>query len=60
MTKRLLPLFLLVFFQSVNAQFLSNQKNVSQYQGLFNFHYDQDTDKIFMEVEHLDKEFLYV
>ncbi len=60
MTKLLLPLVLLVFFQSSNAQFLSDHKNVTQHQGLFNFHYDMEADKIYLEVEHVNKEFLYV
>ena len=33
---------------------------MTQQKGLFNFHYDNKADKIFLEVENLDNEFLYV
>ncbi|MFX0558024.1 zinc-dependent metalloprotease [Maribacter sp. CXY002] len=44
----------------VTAQFYEKKKDYSKYEGLFNFYYDGATDKIFMEVVDLNKEFLYV
>lgn len=43
-----------------NAQFFKNDKNVAKYQGYFTFYYDQSKDKIYLEVDALDQEFLYV
>lgn len=60
MTKLLIPLLFLIFFQPLHAQFLSDNHNVTQQKGLFNFHYDQKEDKVFLEVKDLDQEFLYV
>ena len=60
MTKLVLPLLFILFFQSTNAQFLADNQNVTQHKGLFNFHYDNKADKVYLEVEHLDREFLYV
>ncbi|GGW26116.1 zinc-dependent metalloprotease [Arenibacter certesii] len=44
----------------VAAQFQENSKNFTKYQGKFNFLYDVKSDKIYLEVEELNKEFLYV
>nr|WP_321225834.1 zinc-dependent metalloprotease [uncultured Psychroserpens sp.] len=35
-------------------------KQLKDYNGFFNFHYEESTDKIYLEVNDLDKEFLYV
>ena len=43
-----------------NGQFVENGKDLKKYEGLFDFYYDDKTDKIFMEVSALEKEFLYV
>ena len=37
-----------------------DNKNISKYDGYFTFYYDEGNDKIFLEIENLDKEFLYV
>lgn len=42
------------------AQFFKDDKNVSKYDGYFNFYYDESKDRIYLEVERLDEEFLYV
>ncbi len=55
MTKLLFPLLFIVFFQTINAQFLADNQNTTQQKGLFNFHYDKKADKVFLEVEHLDQ-----
>lgn len=52
---------LLTFFSTMllQAQF-TIQKDFEKYKGLFNFYYDAGNDKIYLEVEELEKEFLYV
>lgn len=35
-------------------------KKIKDYNGFFDFHYDQTTDKIYLDVTTLEKEFLYV
>ena len=35
-------------------------KNLKSYKGFFNFYYEEAQDKIYLEVENLDEEFLYV
>ncbi|WP_026811753.1 zinc-dependent metalloprotease [Arenibacter latericius] len=44
----------------VNAQLPENSKDFKKYQGKFNFLYDENSDKIYLEIGELDKEFLYV
>jgi len=54
-------LFLFVFATSlVSAQFTEKSKNFKKFNGFFNFQYDDNTDKIYLEVSDLEKEFLYV
>jgi len=49
----------LIIFFSFN--FLNaNEKNVKDFIGFFNFSYDQSNDKIFLKVDKIDHEFLYV
>ncbi|WP_422104625.1 zinc-dependent metalloprotease [Winogradskyella sp.] len=54
----LLTLFLVISFQ-VNAQILG-KKNLKSYEGYFDFYYEASTDKIYLKVERLNSEFLYV
>ncbi|WP_204345283.1 zinc-dependent metalloprotease [Psychroserpens algicola] len=51
----------ITFFLIVNAfsQSLST-KTLKDYKGFFDFHYEASTDKIYLKVEDLNKEFLYV
>lgn len=44
----------------VTAQFVDKNKNFKKYNGYFSFYYDAKTDKIYLEVNDLEKEFLYV
>lgn len=44
----------------LNAQNFDKTKDYQKFNGYFNFYYDDDTDKIFLEVNELEKEFLYV
>ena len=59
--KKLTILLLFVFVQQTCfSQFFKDKKNITKYNGYFNFYYDSNKDKIFLEVDKLDKEFLYV
>ncbi|KAA1246133.1 zinc-dependent metalloprotease [Aquimarina sp. RZ0] len=44
----------------VNAQFLEKQKDLKSYQGYFDFFYNEAKDEIYLTVDKLDTEFLYV
>lgn len=55
----LLFLFLIVSFTGY-SQFFRENSSVKKYNGYFNFYYDESQDKIFLEVDKLDTEFLYV
>ena len=52
--------FLLLSITTITAQFSDQKKNFDKYEGFYNFYYDEDNDKIFLEVDQLDKDFLYV
>ncbi|MEM5566274.1 zinc-dependent metalloprotease [Psychroserpens sp. AS72] len=54
-------LSLITFFLILNgfSQKLDT-KQLKDYDGFFNFHYEESTDKIYLEVSDLNKEFLYV
>lgn len=54
--------YVLVFIFSINitAQSFTKTKNFKSYNGYFNFYYDTSEDKIYLEVDKLNKEFLYV
>lgn len=61
MYKVLTTLSLLLFYTiSGLCQFSEKSKNYQQYNGFFNFYYDDENDKLFLEVDALNKEFLYV
>ena len=36
------------------------QKGITKYEGFYDFYHDENTDKLFLQIETLDKEFLYV
>ena len=50
-------LFLLWFSISFSQ---SITKDFEAYNGFFNFYYDDSSDKIYLEVNELEKEFLYI
>lgn len=59
--KRYCPL--LLFFLVYNflyTQDFTKTKEYQKFEGYFNFYYDEKNDKIFLQVDDLDKEFLYV
>ncbi len=49
-----------LFCQLGFSQFFNGQKGITKYQGFVNFYYDENTDKIYLEIDGLDKELLYV
>jgi len=55
----ILSLFLLTTFKS-NGQYFSDNKKVSKSDGFITFYYDESKDKIYLIIDKLDKEFLYV
>ncbi|MFD0861752.1 zinc-dependent metalloprotease [Sungkyunkwania multivorans] len=60
MNKIILFLVVTLSFQTAFSQFLANKKNLKKYQGYFDFYYDENEDRIYLEVDKLDAEFLYV
>lgn len=59
--KNFYPLLILLFI-SLNgfSQFFIEDKNVQKFNGYFNFYYDSNHDKIFLEIKSLETDFLYV
>lgn len=51
---------LLISTTFLTAQFAEKSKDFKKFPGYFNFQYDEKTDKIYLEVNELEKEFLYV
>ena len=56
--KKLALLFIL-FSLSVQGQLADKLKTMKAYTGYFNFYYDEANDKIYLEVNKLNEEFLY-
>jgi hypothetical protein len=56
--KKLILLFLLVS-SAAQAQFADKIKSMKAHTGYFNFYYDESNDKIYLEVNKLNEEFLY-
>ncbi|MCL6266111.1 zinc-dependent metalloprotease [Flagellimonas myxillae] len=54
-------LFAMLFAANLTmAQSFEKTKDYQKFNGYFNFYYDDASDKIFLEVDELEKEFLYV
>ena len=66
MKKALLILFFIMVSVDGFAQFFTEktgnklQKGITKYEGYFTFYYEDTTDKIFLQIEDLNTEFLYV
>jgi hypothetical protein len=66
MKKALLILFFISISFNGFSQFFADksskklQKGITKYEGYFDFYYDDNSDKIFLQIDDLDKEFLYV
>jgi hypothetical protein len=59
--KQLIVIAVMFFgIAAANAQFLSTKKNLQKFQGFFDFHYSEEDGEIYLEVDKLDTEFLYV
>lgn len=43
-----------------HAQFLAQKKNLQKFEGFFNSYYNEDADELYLEVNRLGTEFLYV
>jgi hypothetical protein len=56
----LFAIVLLASVFSIHSQYAEKSKNFQNFNGFFNFKYDAETDKIYLEVDELNKEFLYV
>ena len=50
----------LLFVSLGHSQNFDRTKEFQKFNGYFNFYYDDSTDKIYLEVDELEKEFLYV
>ena len=50
---------LLIFCTTIYAQ-VSNKKGLKSYEGFFDFYYEESSDKMYLKVEKLNKEFLYI
>ncbi|WP_297693423.1 zinc-dependent metalloprotease [uncultured Eudoraea sp.] len=50
----------LVIYQFSNAQFTEKSKAFQQYEGFYDFYYDAASDKVYLEINELQKPFLYV
>ena len=57
--KNLMQLITLLFFFSGFSQSILD-KDLVKYEGFFDFYYDIKTDKIYLEVENLNSDFLYI
>ena len=58
-----LSILLLLITSLISAQnfkTLEDKKSLNKYEGFFDFWYDEDADKIYLQVDKLDQDFLYV
>jgi uncharacterized protein DUF4953/uncharacterized protein DUF5117/uncharacterized protein DUF5118 len=60
MRKLALPFLFLFIVQTGYSQFFKDKKGISKYEGYINFYYDENEDKIYLEISKLNDEFLYV
>ena len=59
--KKLIIAFLFLSFSTQGfPQFFKDSKTVTKHEGYVTFYYDESTDKIFLQIENLHQEFLYV
>ena len=60
MKNHLFVAFVILSIARAPGQFLNSKPNLQYFQGYFNFYYDDKEDKIYLEVDKLNQEFLYV
>tara|TARA_R110002020_G_scaffold154714_6_gene335240 strand:+ start:130298 stop:132694 length:2397 start_codon:yes stop_codon:yes gene_type:complete len=58
--KNTILLLILCISQLASAQFLKDKENLKTQNGFFTFHYDEKEDKLYLEVDKLNSEFIYV
>ncbi|NJW52544.1 zinc-dependent metalloprotease [Salinimicrobium oceani] len=59
--KSILPIILsLSTIVSIHAQAFKDKQNLVKHEGLFNFYYSEEEDRIFLKVDQLNEDFLYV
>jgi len=51
---------LLIICNTITSQFLEKQKDLQFFKGYFNFYYNGAKDQIYLEVDKLETEFLYI
>ncbi len=60
MKLRILLLFVIAGLQCTYAQFFTDKKQVKKHHGYFDFYYDDSADKLYLAIDKLNTEFLYV
>jgi len=60
MKKLTITLLLLFIFQCGFSQFFKDKDGITKYNGYFTFYYNVNEDKVYLEVDKLNTEFLYV
>lgn len=60
MTKLIFPIIWLLACHFNHAQFLSQRKDLDKFEGFFDYYYDKNEDRIYLEVDRTNQEFLYV
>jgi len=59
--KKLTTVFLLLLIiQNGFSQFLKDKEGIIKFDGYFSFYYDDNEDKLYLQIDNLNKEFLYV
>ena len=58
--KSRITFFVLILLSNLSFSQVLKDKKLVNYKGYFNFYYEEAQDKIYLEVENLDQEFLYV
>ena len=60
MKKFMLLLFLVAYSNYGFSQFFAKNQKITKYEGYMDFYYDTSSDKIYLQIDTLDEEFLYV
>ena len=60
MQKLFIPFVFLLFAQFSFGQFFSGNKEVDKHEGFFDFYYEEKTGKVWLVVDRINTEFLYV
>ncbi|MDT7832149.1 zinc-dependent metalloprotease [Flavobacteriaceae bacterium S356] len=60
MKKFMLLLFLVAYSNYGFSQFLAKNQKVTKHEGYMDFYYDSGSDKIYLQIDALEQEFLYV